>query len=95
MILRIVQMTFQQDKVTDFMALFQARRATIRSFAGCTHLELWRDTVHENVFFTYSNWDSEDDLNAYRFSPFFKDTWGKTKILFSEKPQAWSVQKAG
>jgi quinol monooxygenase YgiN len=91
MILRIVQMTFRQELVTDFTTLFEDRKQTIRSFPGCTHLELWQDSARPNVFFTYSNWDSEADLNHYRFSEFFKDTWGKTKALFADKPQAWSV----
>ena len=91
MIVRIVQMTFQQDKIGDFTALFEERKATIRSFPGCSHVELWQDTRHENIFFTYSHWASEAHLDHYRFSEFFKDTWGRTKALFAEKPQAWSV----
>jgi heme-degrading monooxygenase HmoA len=93
MIVRIVQMTFHKELVDQFVELFEARKQAIRGFRGCTHLELWQDSVHENVFFTYSNWDSEADLNHYRFSEFFKDTWGKTKALFADKPQAWSVIK--
>jgi heme-degrading monooxygenase HmoA len=84
-------MTFKPEQVNDFTALFEARKQTIRGFPGCTHLELWQDSAHPNVFFTYSNWDSEADLNHYRFSEFFKDTWGRTKALFAVKPHAWSV----
>ena len=91
MILRIVQMTFREDKVDEFISIFEERKSTIKGFKGCTHLELWQDPKHENIFFTYSNWDSEADLDHYRFSEFFKDTWGKTKALFADKPQAWSV----
>jgi len=91
MIVRIVQMTFRNDAVGDFTALFEERKEIIRGFAGCRHLELWQDTTHENVFFTYSMWDAQSDLDHYRFSAFFKDTWGRTKALFAEKPQAWSV----
>jgi quinol monooxygenase YgiN len=93
MIVRIVQMTFQPDKTDQFVALFEERKATIRSFPGCTHLELWQDTREPHIFFTYSNWDAESDLDHYRFSEFFKDTWGRTKALFADKPQAWSVTK--
>ncbi len=91
MIVRIVQMTFREDAVTEFTDLFNERKQTIRGFAGCTHLELWQDSKHPNIFFTYSHWDAESDLDHYRFSEFFKDTWGKTKALFADKPQAWSV----
>ena len=91
MIVRIVQMTFKAEGVNDFIALFEARKETIRGFNGCMHLELWQDSTHSNIFFTYSLWNSEADLNHYRFSEFFKDTWVRTKALFADKPQAWSV----
>ena len=84
-------MTFKAEEVNKFTGLFDERKQTIKSFPGCTHLELWQDNANENVFFTYSIWNSEADLNHYRFSEFFKDTWGKTKVLFSQKPQAWSL----
>jgi len=91
MIVRIVQMTFREDKVAEFTALFEERRHTIRNFNGCNHLELWQDNANPCIFFTYSKWASQSALDHYRFSDFFKDTWGKTKALFSTAPQAWSV----
>ena len=91
MIIRIVQMTFREDAVSEFATLFEARKETISGFVGCTHLELWQDSKHPNVFFTYSRWNTEADLDRYRFSNFFKDTWARTKALFKEKPRAWSV----
>ncbi len=91
MIVRIVQMTFREGAVNDFVALFEERKQTIRSFTGCTHLELWQDSKQPNVFFTHSHWETEADLDHYRFSAFFKDTWGKTRVLFEAAPQAWSV----
>lgn len=91
MIVRIVQMTFREEAVSDFTTLFAERKATIRNFDGCNHLELWRDNTNPNIFFTYSKWDSQSALDHYRFSEFFKDTWGKTKALFAAPPQAWSV----
>lgn len=91
MIKRIVQMTFKTDKVGDFEAFFAERKNSIRSFKGCESLELWQDIHQKNIFFTHSIWASEEDLNHYRFSEFFKDTWTQTKAMFAEKAQAWSV----
>ena len=91
MILRIVQMSFREDAINDFQKLFEERKHLIKAFAGCNHLELWQDANDKNIFFTYSIWDSEEHLNHYRFSDFFKDTWSKTKALFADKPRAWSV----
>jgi len=91
MIIRIVQMTFRVEAIDDFKALFDERKSTIKGFPGCTHLELWQDSKQPNIFFTYSHWDAESDLDHYRFSEFFKDTWTLTKALFKDKPHAWSV----
>lgn len=91
MIVRIVQMSFRQGERENFLQLFEERKALIRGFEGCRHLELWEDAHNDHIFFTYSIWDSETHLNHYRFSELFKDTWTRTKALFADKPQAWSV----
>ena len=93
MIKRIVRLSFQEEKIGAFTALFEETKDKIRSFPGCTHLELWNDLDEPNVFFTYSYWESPDALEAYRHSDFFKATWAKTKVLFNGRPQAWSVRE--
>lgn len=93
MIRRVVKMSFQKDKIQEFLSNFDANKEKIRNFPGCLHLELWQDFKNENVFFTYSHWVSEDDLNTYRQSNLFKGVWAKTKVLFNNKPEAWSVDK--
>ena len=91
MIIRVVQMTFRTDAIEEFRALFEERKHRIRHFDGCRHLELWQDAHKPEVLFTYSHWDSEAHLDHYRFSSFFKETWGLTKALFALPPQAWSI----
>ena len=91
MIKRIVKLTFQEDKIQEFIQIFEESNALIRGFEGCLHLELWQSRAPATVFFTYSYWETEDALNNYRHSELFKKTWAKTKLLFSDKPQAWSV----
>ena len=56
-------------------------------------MELYQDKTNPNVFFTYSYWDNESDLENYRNSDLFKGVWAKTKPLFNAKPEAWSVDK--
>ena len=89
MIRRLVKMTFQPDKTDDFIAIFEESKMKIRAMPGCHHLELWRK---DNIFFTYSIWEDEHALNHYRFSELFKTTWAKTKALFAEKAEAWSLE---
>lgn len=91
MINRIVKMTFHPDKVETFKGIFESSKEKIRSFAGCHYLALHQDINSPNIFFTYSKWESESHLNAYRESELFKTTWQNTKILFEAKPEAWSI----
>jgi len=91
MLVRIVKMTFIPDKVNDFVENFNTWKIQIRNMPGCSHLELLQDIQCTNVFFTYSYWNSENDLNNYRNSELFEKVWTKTKILFTAKPEAWSV----
>jgi hypothetical protein len=93
MIIRIVKMTFREEEIHAFQTLFEERKSLIRNFPGCTHLELWQDKNHPQVFFTYSWWQSEEELNRYRDSHFFDDTWRLTKQKFAAKPEAWSVEQ--
>ena len=93
MFVRIVKMSFEADKIDLFLANFNENKENIRKFKGCELLELYRDKTNTNVFFTYSNWQTEQDLENYRNSALFKNVWAKTKVLFNDKPQAWSVDK--
>jgi heme-degrading monooxygenase HmoA len=93
MLIRIVRMTFQKDRTTDFLAIFDRSKSLIRSFDGCQHLELLRDVQHPNVYLTYSYWESESALETYRCSELFQSTWAATKVLFADKPVAYSVQR--
>jgi autoinducer 2-degrading protein len=89
--IRIVKMTFNPEKVDEFLENFNARKNDIRNFEGVTHLELLRDKNQPNIFFTYSHWKSEQHLENYRNSDLFKSVWAVTKPLFSSAPEAWSV----
>jgi quinol monooxygenase YgiN len=84
-------MVFKEENVETFRAVFAERKDRIRAFEGCQHLELWQDEKNKNIFFTYSIWDKEEYLDHYRFSEFFKETWGLTKALFEEKAEAWTL----
>ncbi len=93
MIKRIVKMSFQPNKVEEFKEIFRANWTRIRDFEGCSHVELLQDENNPSVFFTYSLWKSEAHVNAYRDSDLFKLVWGKTKVLFNDKPEAWTVKE--
>ncbi|MFH6768930.1 antibiotic biosynthesis monooxygenase family protein [Gaetbulibacter aquiaggeris] len=93
MFVRIVKMSFSEEHIDDFLNNFEENKRKIRAFKGCHLLELYRDKSNSNIFFTYSYWESENDLEHYRQSDLFKSVWTKTKALFNSKPEAWSLDK--
>lgn len=93
MLIRIVKMIFEPTKANDFLAVFEESKLKIRNMPGCSHLELMQDYNLPNSFSTYSYWANEEDLNNYRNSEIFKDVWARTKVLFSEKPIAFSLKQ--
>jgi len=86
-------MSFEENKIEDFLKNFHQNKEKIRDFKGCLFLELYQEKDNPNVFFTYSYWDSEIYLNHYRKSELFIRVWAKTKAMFNAKPEAWSVDK--
>lgn len=93
MFVRIVKMSFHEDKIPAFLENFHSVKAQIRNYPGNNFLELYQDKNNPCIFFTYSIWNEESDLENYRHSDLFKEVWTFTKALFNDKPQAWSVDK--
>ncbi len=91
MITRIVKLSFKQENISSFERLFESTCHEIRQFPGCSYLQLYQDREDPTIFFTYSRWDNDDALQAYRESDFFKKVWGRTRLLFDKRPEAWSV----
>ena len=91
MLVRIVKLTFKKENIASFEQIFNRTKQKIRDCDSCLFLELYQDNSNPAIFFTYSHWENEKRLKIYRDSKFFRSVWGKTKILFAEKPEAWSV----
>jgi quinol monooxygenase YgiN len=93
MITRIVRMHFRPRERDAFLDIFNASKHLIRQFDGCQHLRLYNEAGCPDVFFTFSVWTSAEHLDAYRNSELFRTTWARTKALFADKPQAWSMNQ--
>lgn len=91
--IRVVKMTFQPERVKEFLFLFESVQPKIAAFKGCNGVELLQDTAADNIFFTFSNWDTAGDLEVYRSSELFRNTWTTTKLLFLSRAEAWSLEK--
>jgi len=90
MITRIVKLTMQPEQVDTFKSYFDTVCNTIRNQPGCHKLQVWQDIHQPNIFFTYSIWDAETDLNNYRDSAFFGVFWKTVKPWFAAKAEVWS-----
>ncbi len=86
-------MSFHAEKVTAFLENFEQVKSKIRNSDGNRLLELYRDKNNPDIFFTYSYWETEQDLENYRNSELFNEVWSFTKKLFNDKPEAWSVDQ--
>ena len=83
-------MTFDPTQVAAFLTLFGATKTRIRAQPGCLGMDLGRDAADNAVFCTYSRWESEAALNAYRQSALFGEVWPATKRLFIAPAVAFS-----
>lgn len=92
MFTRIVKMSFAEENIPAFLKNFELIKDKIRNAPGNRLLELYQDKTNPCIFFTYSYWETEEDLENYRKSEFFNDVWTFTKQLFNDKPEAWSVK---
>ncbi|MFZ1687538.1 MAG: antibiotic biosynthesis monooxygenase family protein [Flavobacteriales bacterium] len=93
MVVRVVKMTFRQEECARFLELFAGWRQRISIFPGCRHLELLHATDDTRVFMTYSEWDSDSDLENYRKSDVFASVWPTVKAMFEEPAAAWSMER--
>ena len=93
MITRIVKLTVNPSRFHEFVSVYTEAQKTIRTFKGCIQLNVYTDVQQPNVVFTVSQWNTESDLNHYRFSPFFKSIWTTVKPMFSANAEAWSLSE--
>ena len=61
-------MHFQESQIETFLANFNKVKEKIRNFEGNQFLELYQDKQNPCVFFTYSYWEAEENLEAYKSS---------------------------
>jgi quinol monooxygenase YgiN len=91
MLVRIVKMEFQPEKVVDFLCFFDSVKNEIATFDGCLGMKLMQDQVNPAIIFTYSYWQNQESLNKYRDSELFGKVWPNVKPWFNAKPEAWSL----
>lgn len=94
-ITRVVKLTFQPELAPQFQAIFSNHQHQIAQMKGCISLSGYQSENMPNVYFTISQWESQQDLDNYRFSAFFKTLWATIKPMFQEKAEAHSLKIVG
>jgi len=94
MITRIVKMQILESKIDNYQEIVKPYVANIISFPGCKGVRVLKDKNSKTIIFTYSLWESEQDLEKYRKSEMFREIWYKVKQLFSVPAEAWTVVDA-
>ena len=92
MITRVVKLHFREENLQDFLTFFDGISSIVNNFPGCRGMKLYQDVHKPSIVFTYSHWDSEQDLENYRLSNEFSTIWPSIKIWFAAKPEAWTIQ---
>ncbi|PKR80974.1 antibiotic biosynthesis monooxygenase [Brumimicrobium salinarum] len=88
--IRWVKLTLKEENVKDFIAHFDTVKEKINAFPGCRGMKMLSDKDSANVFFTYSEWDTEEDLENYRHSALFGEVWPTVKQWFLKPAEAFS-----
>jgi quinol monooxygenase YgiN len=89
---RIVRMTFKAENCDEFESFFTEIKDQIVAQPGCHEVRLLRELGDSGVFFTYSIWDNQTHLDAYRNTALFNMVWPKVRQWFDQKPEAWSTE---
>ena len=90
---RIVKMTFKPEKSDSFQAFFTEIKDQIEAQPGCKSVKLLKDKENSGIFFTFSVWDDQSSLNAYRETELFGKVWPTVKEWFADKAEAWSTEE--
>jgi len=86
-------MKFREEEVDNFLNAFKSVEHHIRNFNGCKGLQLLQQTDDPLPFSLIACGIQKKAYITTVFSELFKNTWAKTRILFADKPEAWSLSE--
>lgn len=85
-------MHFREEELEGFLNYFEQIKSQIENMPGLVNLKLYQDDENQNILFTMSTWLNQKHLDHYRNSELFAAVWPKTKALFADKAEAWSLK---
>lgn len=93
MLIRLVRMQFRPQDVATFLALYEHVEPIIAAQPGCRSVQLVRQIDDPAAFATWSVWDDQIALDAYRRSDFFRGFWPEVRALFRAPAEAVSFEQ--
>jgi len=92
MIKRIVRLTMKDAAAkVSFQEIYRSRNPLKNGVKGCREVKVMKDVNDDNVYYTVSTWEHNDDLEAYRASEYFAETWPMVKAQLSKRAEAFSM----
>lgn len=88
---RIVKLVFDDKSLSSALELIACASSVVRDTKGCVYMQAHRVNNDPYTVFTYSLWEADEYLEAYRNTDYFKAFWKKLKPLFAERAEAWSL----
>ena len=86
-----MKLQFRETEIATFIRIFNENKLNVSNFNGCLGMRLLNDLQNPSIFYTYSQWESEDALNNYRKSTIFNTVWISIKPLFELPAEACST----
>ena len=92
MIKRVVRLTVKDAAAKEaFQEIYRSRNPYKNGVKGCQDVKVMKDVNEDNVYYTVSLWDRNEDLEAYRQSDYFAETWPMVKAQLSKRAEAFSM----
>ncbi|MFT6815405.1 MAG: heme-degrading monooxygenase HmoA [Sphingobacteriales bacterium] len=93
MIKRVVKLEIKDSSRAEFEGIVAKYKPFIEKSKGCSKLDILQDVNNPTIYFTYSYWNTEEDLDEYRHGSLFKEVWALFKPHFNAKAEAWSLNQ--
>ncbi len=88
MIVRIVRLPADPAKFDELAELYKNGAKVVRSWPGSLKLELFQDADDPYTLVTISHWESEEALQDYRHSDYFRGFWPKVRASLRNSASA-------
>ena len=91
MIIRVVKIPIKDASINSFIKRIPIISNEVRRVSGCIHNDIFRDKMKENIFYSYTIWNSDEDIEKYLGSQYYKDIWGDLWDYFEGTPKSWKI----